>query len=397
MPLSVGTPDSAFLWYALAVAVALVILAVLLRARTRRPLASQAGPIAKLSDALKRAEENAAKAVAIAESAREETRWARRVAEIGTTIDLDEVLARTLKAANGLPGVDAAIVAIETGSGEPLVATSGMSVEEVGAFETPRIPRVRGASALAVYYRYTAEDESTQQHLLRDGVVLPLTLEDESIGSLAVFSRVQHGQPSEPTMEWLAEVAGRSASAIRNAQQFRAAHEIATLDLLTALYNRRFFDETLERELARANRYGRPLALLLCGPELAKPGEWSVRPEREAALVEMAASIRHVIRSADVACRVGDSEFGIVLPESTLADGERLYRRLNHAVSLRGTPTNCVEIWGSVAQVAPSDTPLTFYGRAAEARERAKGTGGGQIQVAREEVPPASGEAGPNS
>jgi len=52
-------------------------------------------------------------------------------------------------------------------------------------------------------------------------------------------------------------------------------------------------------------------------------------------LADAAARVRDVVRSADIACRVGGDEFAVVLPESTLRDVDQLYRRIQHAVSAR--------------------------------------------------------------
>src|SRR5213592_2431819 len=51
------------------------------------------------------------------------------VRELAGSIDLDEVLSRTLEAAGALPGVDAALVSISTDDDKPIVATLGLSTE----------------------------------------------------------------------------------------------------------------------------------------------------------------------------------------------------------------------------------------------------------------------------
>ena len=58
-------------------------------------------------------------------------------------------------------------------------------------------------------------------------------------------------------MRRLEELAERVAPAIENARRFREARQLADLDALTGLHNRRYFHETLAREVARAHRYQR--------------------------------------------------------------------------------------------------------------------------------------------
>ena len=70
--------------------------------------------------------------------------------------------------------------------------------------------------------------------------------------------------PSATTeLEALEELASRAGPAIENARRFREARQLADLDALTGLHNRRYFHETLEREVARAQRYERRLALIV--------------------------------------------------------------------------------------------------------------------------------------
>ena len=61
----------------------------------------------------------------------------------------------------------------------------------------------------------------------------------------------------------LEELAKRAGPAIENARRFREARQLADLDALTGLHNRRYFHETLAREVARAQRYDRQLALIV--------------------------------------------------------------------------------------------------------------------------------------
>ena len=56
-------------------------------------------------------------------------------------------------------------------------------------------------------------------------------------------------------MRRLEELTAAAAPAIENARRFREARQLADLDALTGLHNRRYFHETLARECARAHRY----------------------------------------------------------------------------------------------------------------------------------------------
>src|SRR5207237_5668658 len=55
----------------------------------------------------------------------------------------------------------------------------------------------------------------------------------------------------------------------------------------------------------------------------------------DSVLADAAERVRDVVRSADIACRVGGDEFAVILPESELTDADQLYRRIQAAVSAR--------------------------------------------------------------
>ena len=134
----------------------------------------------------------------------------------------------------------------------------------------------------------------------------------------------------------LEELAKRAGPAIENARRFREARKLADLDALTGLHNRRYFHETLAREVARAQRYSRQLALIVFDLDDFKAINDRIgHLSGDAVLAETAERVRDVVRSADIACRVGGDEFAVILPESSTADADQLYHRLRGAVSSR--------------------------------------------------------------
>src|SRR6187399_2796383 len=114
----------------------------------------------------------------------------------------------------------------------------------------------------------------------------------------------------------------------------RRNRRLADLDGLTGLHNRRYFHEQLAREVARAQRYGRELALVVFDLDDFKAINDRIgHLSGDAVLAETAERVRDVVRSADIACRVGGDEFAVILPESSLNDADQLYARLRTALS----------------------------------------------------------------
>src|SRR5205085_514059 len=93
--------------------------------------------------------------------------------------------------------------------------------------------------------------------------------------------------------------------ALDNAKRFREARQLADLDDLTGLHNRRYFHETLAREVARAQRYDRELALIVFDLDDFKAVNDRIgHLAGDSVLADAAARVRDVVRSADIACRV---------------------------------------------------------------------------------------------
>ena len=313
------------------------------------------------------------------EQAQEEGRRNRMLGELAGTIDLDEVLTRTLDAAGALPGVDAALARLDTTGETPIVATLGLTTDEAQRQAIAGPPGGPEARSISLVYQYPAElvtsDGTTGP--IHSGLAVPIPAEGGSIGFIAVFSRSRSHSWNDEEVRELEELALRAGPAIENAKRFREARQLADLDALTGLHNRRYFHETLGREVARAQRYGRRLALIVLDLDDFKAINDRIgHLAGDAVIAQSAERVRDVVRSADIACRVGGDEFAVIMPESTLADADQLYRRLQAAVSARPVgQAGRLSFSAGVAELQPDDDPTAFFERSDEALYRAKERG----------------------
>jgi diguanylate cyclase (GGDEF)-like protein len=362
---------------ALCVLLLAVLLAVLTRRAGRRAESRVAEVVATLNERMDELSQELAGAVQRAE---EEGRRNRVLGEIAGTIDLDEVLSRTLEAAAALPGADAALLTVRGHDGKPIVATLGLSTEEAEQQAVAGPPEGPLARSIATAYRYGPEHEGDVE-LVHAGLSVPVVYDaGGTLGYLTVFSRRAGYEFGDETTQRLEELAQRAGPAIDNARRFREARQLADLDALTGLHNRRYFHETLAREVARAHRYDRKLALIVLDLD-----DFKVVNDRighlagDAVLAELAERIRDVVRSADIACRVGGDEFAVILPESGLADADQLYRRIQDAVGSRPLGQGGkLLLSAGVAELKEPDDAVSFFERADEALYRAKELGKGR-------------------
>src|SRR6058998_2822487 len=314
------------------------------------------------------------------EESQNEGKRTRMLGELAGSIDLDEVLNRVLEAAGAIEGVDAALITVATPPGvEPIVATLGLSAEEAQRQAVLGPPDGREARAISMSYEYGALDADDEA--IRSGVAVPLPGETAQLGLLTIFTRATEPTFGEPQVSELEQLALRAGPAIENARRFREARQLADLDALTGLHNRRYFHETLAREVARAHRYNRNLALIIFDLDDFKAINDRIgHLSGDGVLAEAAERVREVVRSADIACRVGGDEFAVILPESNLADGDQLYSRLQKAVSSRPVgQAGPLSFSAGVAELKPEDDPTTFFERADEALYAAKERGKGQV------------------
>jgi diguanylate cyclase (GGDEF)-like protein len=322
------------------------------------------------------------------ERAEEEGRRSRIFGELAGSIDLDEVLSRTLEAAGALGGADAALVMLpDPQGGKPLVATLGLSVEEAERHAITGPPDGRLARSITMSYTYPElerQSAESEEGIIHAGLAVPLPGESSTLGYLTVFTRSKGHQYSDDDVRQLETLALRAGPAIENARHFREARQLADLDALTSLHNRRYFHETLARECARAHRYERKLSLIIFDlDDFKEINDRIGHLAGDAVLAEAAERVRDVVRTADIACRVGGDEFAVILPESSIEDADQLYRRLLNAVSARPIgQAGKLYISAGVAELRAEDDPVSFFQRADDALYRAKEAGKGRVMSA---------------
>jgi diguanylate cyclase (GGDEF)-like protein len=363
-----------------------VLLALELLRRLRRRTSSDVGAqvTATVHTLEARLDELAQELSSAVRTAEEETRRSRFLAQIGTTIDLDDALASTLQAAASLPKVDAAVVELEPNGDEDerLLGSIGLGDEDDGAvriFTGP--PDQPEARAIELSYLYAEERAAGA---VREALGVPLAGRSGRIGWLGVFSRDLDVRFGDDDLLRLEELAERVAPAIENARRFREARQLADLDSLTGLHNRRYFHETLGREVDRAQRYQRRLSLVIVDVDGFKEINDRIgHLAGDAVLAEIADRIRQVVRSADIPCRVGGDEFAVILPEVEVGQAQQLVGRIQRAVSSQPIArAGRVRVSAGVSDLQPNDSPTTLFERGDESLYATKHAGKGGLAAA---------------
>jgi len=365
-----------------ALGVCVVVLGALLIARRSRNGADDrvAAAVAEMNQRMDAMLEDLTQAL---ERAEEEGRRTRTLSELAGTIDFDEVLSRTLDTASALAGVDAALVALHGLGPKPIVATIGLSEHEAEQPQVVGPPDGRPVRSVRIQYEYPSAEEAEGTGI-HAGLAVPLSGDSGEIGYLTVYSRSRDRSFAEDDVFELEELARRAGPAIENAHRFREARQLADLDALTGLHNRRYFHETLQREVARGHRYSRQLALIVFDLDDFKAINDRIgHLAGDSVLAEAADRVRSVVRSADIACRVGGDEFAVILPESALDDADQLYRRLLEAISSRPIGgAGKLQISAGIAELRSGEDANRFFQRGDDALYQAKEAGKGRVAAA---------------
>jgi diguanylate cyclase (GGDEF)-like protein len=133
-----------------------------------------------------------------------------------------------------------------------------------------------------------------------------------------------------------ASLAGQAVVALENARLHRIVERQALVDDLTGLANRRQAEEALSSELARAERLGGSVSLILADLDDFKAiNDRHGHPTGDVVLREFADALRETVREIDLASRWGGEEFAVILPGTDLEGAAQLAERLRQAIAAR--------------------------------------------------------------
>jgi diguanylate cyclase (GGDEF)-like protein len=165
--------------------------------------------------------------------------------------------------------------------------------------------------------------------------------------------------------------------------------EQSVRDHLTGLFNRRYMEETLERELLRASRKQLPLGLIMLDvDEFKRFNDTRGHAAGDAVLSELGSLLLRHVRGEDIPCRYGGDEFIIVLPDTsqqvTRARAERLCEHARHFnLQFEGQTLAAVTLSLGVAAFPENGSTSAGILRAADAAlYRAKHEGRDRVAVA---------------
>jgi diguanylate cyclase (GGDEF)-like protein len=175
-------------------------------------------------------------------------------------------------------------------------------------------------------------DTKKKKDVLESFYTVPLNLKNKNLGLLAV----SHSRPDafgSEEKKFISLLAEHSSIAINNATLHKRIKKLSITDGLTGVYCFRYFQEKLEDELKRAQRYQEPLGLIIMDIDGFKQVNDSYgHPAGDSILKNIADMLKNECRDIDIVCRYGGEEFAVILPETDTEGAFYLAERIRKTV-----------------------------------------------------------------
>ncbi len=163
--------------------------------------------------------------------------------------------------------------------------------------------------------------------------VMPLLWQDTGVGALVLASD-KADFLSLDVLDMLKVIADHAAIAVANAQMFERMERMATTDGLTGLTNHRHFQELFDTVIARAERYGRRLSLIITDIDHFKSvNDTYGHPVGDKVLRRVAGVLANTARRTDIVARYGGEEFAILMEETDKVGAFHIAERIRKAVA----------------------------------------------------------------
>jgi|GEM_PF-3143393 len=207
----------------------------------------------------------------------------------------------------------------------------------------------------------------------------PVVRGETVLGILRVRWPEGAGPPREGQLMVVELLAAELGTALTQQRLLEQLRDLARTDPLTGLANRRLWDERVKVELARAQRYERPLCVAAIDLDRFKPyNDTFGHQAGDVLLREATAAWRGALRGADLLSRWGGDEFALLLPDCDLPSAERIVSRLQDMTPGGEDGVGCS---AGLVRWAHGESAESVIARADAALYAAKADGRGRIRV----------------
>ncbi len=182
-------------------------------------------------------------------------------------------------------------------------------------------------------HRYYSGVERTINRRARSILCVPIINKSVTLGVLEMINKCDGHPFRKKDLELLLKLVDQAAIAIERSTLYQKMSDLAITDDLTHLYNFRYLDTALEREVRRCQRYGAPVTTVFLDMDYFKlVNDHHGHLMGSKVLIEVSHILLANLRDVDVVARYGGDEFVIVLPETDVKTAYAVTQRLRKAV-----------------------------------------------------------------
>ena len=308
--------------------------------------------------------------------------------KLSSTLELSEVLRAFANQATELTGATAAeisfwdherdelIMLVEYLEGSNEITEEGGQIYRLAEFPATK-QVLQTQEPIQIRVSNESDDPAERALLAARGqgalLMLPLICGGETIGMMEIVDRTDRAFDAAD-VDFCQALCNVVAPAVQNAILYREMKELAARDKLTGLYNRRLFEEQFDSAVARSQRNGEQLSLLVVDLDgLKRINDLGGHPAGDEALRALADSLCESCRAGDIPCRLGGDEFAIILAGANPDDAIKVAERAQEALNQKGP----YSFSGGVARAATNlGSSYDLYRSADIAAYRAKAAGG---------------------
>lgn len=274
-----------------------------------------------------------------------ETTTRHVLSSLSCRVELDEVAGTILDGLSSVCGARAGVLYADTGSKLALVSSFGVDLPEhlpreidahhglaQRALSVKRVEWVVPSDEGLEWVKMSCPLGSFRPQAL---LLAPLVSDHQRLTGLAVLAAAERALDAEQRL-LLDSIRTAAAPYIQNAVLHKKLEELAALDELTHLLNRRFGTRRLREEFSRSTRHGVPMSVIMFDVDHFKAVNDTFGHDAGDAVLRTVASILEAnVRAGDVVCRYGGEEFLVVAPGMGLNDASELAERMKRLVQSR--------------------------------------------------------------
>jgi len=225
---------------------------------------------------------------------------------------------------------------------------------------------------------------------IRSALVVPISVRGEVLGAFGVYS-AKKDRFTEKDEALLMAIGSQTGVAVENARLYEQTLDLARMDGLTCMFNRRHLMERLAQEIDRAERYQNSLSLMILDMDKFKSFNDAYGHIKGDELLKAFSSIlKDTVRTSDIAGRYGGEEFCVVLPNTSIKGAALIAERIRKAVEglaipmAEGQPAAGRTVSVGVTEFSSGDSLEKLLAAADAALYRAKDGGRNRVEISKD-------------